>query len=171
MADNNLDPLGETLESRYSTDHVGGAFNAKNIQKPRPTEKILKEATLGKNPDESMMLDGLNLDRYRRHDDILPENKVAPVLVPRKVPPKSVTNIVSGGGPIGIRPIVKKPDPGGSGMPGVPLPKPPVLVGPPPFGPVIRLPISIYWNTDPDKWDFSGSRFGQTFWDSGDAAY
>lgn len=82
--------LGETLEGRYATDHVGGAYDAKNIQKPRSTEKILADATMGKKPEESLYVEGLNTEKYTRHDEIIPEVKGQPRLEQRGIVPKTV---------------------------------------------------------------------------------
>lgn len=235
---NDRESLGETLEGRYATDHVGGAFNAKNIQKPRATDKILESATLGsRKADESLLVEGLSTERYRGEDRVIPETKQAPVLQSRVVPPASITpgqsvprlpisavrseagqvgrltqltppsvtpgqsaprtspTVVSETGKVGRltkptqpsvtpgqsaqrlsvaampttpgkggRSLVRKADKGGSGKPGFgnrPFTPTPAQ----PFGPLFTLPVPIYWDTDPDVWDYS-KLVGQVFWDS-----
>jgi hypothetical protein len=252
MAD---DSLGDVLENRYATEHVGGAFDAKHIPKPKSIEQAQDAATMGRKADESLMLQGLNTERYLWHDTILEEKpqqslygakrgvepKVAkpantplrsPVITktfsdkgqgvrtdvatipsvtpggtskrssltnvavsgqnPRtnSVEPTTITaggtvrrnNLISSATPgqgartnsviprkitpsgnVGI--VLGKSEPSGNGKPGVPGSRPFIPTPPRPFGPLIDLPVPIYWNTDPDMWDYT-KLVGQTNWDS-----
>ena len=120
----------ETLEERYATEHVGGAFNAKIIPKPLPVDQALKDATLGAATAEtSQYLEGADFTPYIWHDDILPENKRHRFFTPAKQPS------------------------GGTGMPGKPIAR--VFV-PTPFQPLVTPPHKlppITWDTYPDIWD------------------
>ena len=62
MADN-VDLPGEILETRYATQHVGGAFDAKNIQKPKTIEKALEDTRWSKDLT-STYLDGFDPTPY-----------------------------------------------------------------------------------------------------------
>ena len=75
-------------------------------------------------------------------------------VIPRKITPSGNVGIVLG-----------KAEPSGNGKPGVPSSRPFVPTPPRPFGPLVDLPVPIYWNTDPDIWDLS-KLVGQTDWDS-----
>lgn len=130
MADTTVNLPGQILESRYATQHVGGAFNAKNLSRPKTIEKAIEDARWTKNTG-SMYLMGFDPTRY----------------------------------PYQSKPRTGKPEPVGSGLPGNYLPKPFIPTPPQPFGPLIRLPITIFWNTDPDTWDQPNSNIGQSFWD------
>jgi len=44
-----VDLPGEVLETRYATQHVGGAFDAKNLPKPKTIEKAAKDARWNNN--------------------------------------------------------------------------------------------------------------------------
>ena len=136
MANNN-DLPGETLEGRYITDHVGGAFNAKVIKKPRPTSKVLEDATLGSvKANKSLLVSGLDTERYGPNEGV------------------------------GSRNISRKPEPSGKGKPGfgsrpfIPTPAKPFIPAVIPTPPTV-----IYWNTNPDVWD-DESLDGQIYWDS-----
>jgi hypothetical protein len=61
MAD---DSLGDVLENRYVNEHVGGAFDAKHIPKPKSIAQAQDAATMGRKASESLMLDGLSIDKY-----------------------------------------------------------------------------------------------------------
>lgn len=39
-----VDLPGQVLEERYATQHVGGAFDAKNLPKPKSIEKATEDA-------------------------------------------------------------------------------------------------------------------------------
>ena len=138
MLDN---PNCDTLEERYATNHVGGAFNAKNIQKPKSIDQALKDATIGGDSAQSLMTEGMTLDRYINHDDILPENKRHPFFP------------------------AAKPEPAGVGRPSKPQSRPFVPTPQRPFPPIPDNPRPpIYWNTDSDIWDFD-KLIGQIYWD------
>lgn len=81
--------LGDVLENRYAKSHVGGAFDAKYIPKPRTVEKALTSATMGRKSDESLMIEGLSLDKYVKHDEIISEKKYQPSLNVRNVKVKT----------------------------------------------------------------------------------
>lgn len=236
MAD---DSLGDVLENRYASNHVGGAFDAKNIQKPKSLQALQEDVTMGRKVDESLMLEGLNTERYVRHDTILEEKpqqslygvkrSVEPkVAKPANVPLRSpvitktfsdrgqgvrtnaatipsitpggtekrtaLTNVAVAGQnprtntvspPSVVRgstirtPITKnavvlgqnsritttKAEPSGNGRTGVPSSRPFIPTPPQPFGPLVDLPVPIYWDTDPDVWDYT-KLVGQTDWDS-----
>ena len=195
--------LGDVLENRYASLHVGGAFDAKNIPKPKTIEQSLNDATFGRHTDESLMIDGIDLTRYIRHDDIIPEKKSPPALENRIIKPKRIETKPT------IRVVILPPSPAlvgyhksnfspeipeakrgirtpsikptsfgqnmrststrtetGSGKPGVPKPKLFIPTPPLPFEIVPGPKPPIFWNTDPDMWDYTGFRIGQTFWDS-----
>jgi hypothetical protein len=84
--------LPDVLENRYASEHVGGAFNAKNIPKPKSTEQALLDATFGRKPEESLMLEGQDTRRYIKHDEIIAE-------IPSQV----------SFGPRGVQPVVVNP--------------------------------------------------------------
>ena len=144
----------ETLEERYATEHVGGAFNAKIIPKPLPVDQALKDATLGAATAEtSQYLEGADFEPYIKHDTILPENKRHRTFTPAKPSPVVTTT------------------------PGSIIPKVFVPSAFPLFGPIPQNapppPTPIFWNTDPDIWqELTGSIppgydfIGQIYWDS-----
>ena len=235
MAD---DSLGDVLENRYANEHVGGAFDAKHIPKPKTIAQAQDAATMGRKADESLMLEGLNTERYIWHDTILAEKPQQPVYNQRGVEPKvakpantplrspvitktfsdkgqgvrtntaTIPSVTPGGtskrsvltnvavvgqnprtnavepptvipGSTLRVPIVRKPvvlgqngrlitskaESSGNGMPGVPSSRPFTPRAPRPFGPLIDMPVPIYWDTDPDVWDYT-KLVGQTNWDS-----
>jgi len=57
-----VDLPGEILETRYATQHVGGAFDAKNLQKPKTIEKAARDARW--NTDKSIYLVGFDSTPY-----------------------------------------------------------------------------------------------------------
>ena len=126
-----VDLPGQVLETRYATQHVGGAFDAKNLPKPKTIEKALEDARWTKYTG-SLYLIGFDPTPY----------------------------------PGQPKPRRGKPEPAGRGLPGNYLPKPFIPTPPKPFGPLINLPTFIYWDTDPDMWNQTGSNIGQAFWDN-----
>jgi hypothetical protein len=58
-----VDLPGEILETRYATQHVGGAFDAKNIPKPKTIEKAAEDARWNKDLT-SIYLVGFNPTPY-----------------------------------------------------------------------------------------------------------
>lgn len=264
MADS-IDSLGDVLENRYAHTHVGGAFDAKRILKPKTVEQALESATMGRKADESLMIEGLDTQRYIWHDNILPEKEQQTVYGPRGVAPRTITAnpsiryvrilpdiakfgqnartsvVVSNqiipapairpSAGFGISPgqnpraavvvsnkIVPEPStrtsniesvvPGqnprkatvvpvqlvpqstprrpmevaatiygqnmrivrykiesGSGKPGVPSSRPFTPTPGPGTPTIVPIPVPIYWNTDPDIWDYA-KLIGQTYWDS-----
>ena len=234
---NSRESLGETLEGRYATEHVGGAFNAKVIPKPRPSEKIESDATMGRIEPNSLYVENLSTERYKGEDVVISQPKQSPVLQSRAVLPPSVTpgqsvprtsisaktaeggqigritqptipsvspgqsaprslivKATPSGSPssraitpsipsatpsqsiprqsVGVssaipgkggRSVTIKVEPSGKGKPGYGH-RPFVASLKPPFGPLISLPVPVYWNTDPDIWDLT-KLYGQTYWD------
>ena len=70
--------LSDVLENRYISSHVGGAFDAKIISKPKSVDQALKDATFGRKYEESLMLEGQDTTRYVKYDEIIPEVKPQP---------------------------------------------------------------------------------------------
>ncbi len=58
-----VDLPGQVLEERYATQHVGGAFDAKNLPKPKTVEKALEDARWSKYTG-SLYLIGFNALPY-----------------------------------------------------------------------------------------------------------
>ena len=234
---NSRDSLGETLEGRYATEHVGGAFNAKVIPKPRPSAQIESDATMGRKEPDSLYAEGLSTERYKGEDVVISQPKQSPVLqspvvtqatvtpgqsdprkpitiktreglqigrivqstipsvspgqstprspivkatpsgipssraitptIPHATPSQSITRrsigVSSAIAGKGGRSVAVKVEPSGKGKPGYGH-RPFVASMRPPFGPLITLPVPVYWNTDPDIWDLT-KLYGQTFWD------
>jgi len=125
-----VDLPGETLETRYATSHVGGAFDAKNIQLPKTLPKALEDAMWRKYTG-SLYIEGLDTTPY-------------------------------GAGDTKRRFITIKLKPVGSGLPGRYIPAP-FIPTPAVFGPLIRMPVTIYWDTDSDIWD-QDKIVGQSVW-------
>ena len=168
MANNNPDSI---LETRYATSHAGGAFDAKNIQKPKSVKESLEKATLGKTSDKSLMVEGLDTTKYIKRDDILGQKKQDPTFVDRRILPNSV-ELRPATRAVKLQPVligqnsrrlIKRPEEG-NGDPGTPTPRPftPKQVK---FGPLVELKLPIYWNTDPDIWNLN-KIIGQVYWDS-----
>ena len=82
--------LPDVLENRYASEHVGGAFDAKNLSQPKSVEQALTDATFGRKPDQSLMLEGQDTRRYIKHDDIIPEANTQSTSGPRS----SLTKVV-----------------------------------------------------------------------------
>lgn len=196
--------LPDVLENRYALEHVGGAFDAKNLSAPHTVDQALKAATFGRNVNESLMLKGQDTRRYIKHDEIVPvvkkqgvsflptnysigtirpkpltrpsrpvamaspgqfkrEKIFLPGVVPQPLvrPSTSPAPAVVPGQSKGF--VARRPEPGGSGRPGTPVPRPFRPTPPQPFGHIIDITRPIYWDTDPDIWDIT-KLVGQVYW-------
>lgn len=64
MANNPRQSFDKPAITRYDVEHVGGAFDAKNIPKPEPLETALKVASLKESGLSDLAPVGLSAQRY-----------------------------------------------------------------------------------------------------------